>query len=286
MRLLRAYYFALKPRRTYANVMMALAGFLFACKWQIGWVLLMGTLVGTMLIILSACGVNNCMDHRIDARMPRTKKRATVTGVVSIRNLLALSTLLGVVGFTILARYTNWITFWVGVVAYVDYVVLYGWSKRHTIHSTLVGTVCGAASIVAGYTAVTGRFDRTALLLFLVMVFWQMPHFYSIGIFREKDYRSGGLPIWTVQKGVRSTQVWILVYTALYIVAVVVLGLWGKAGVLFTLVVGLFGFYWFALGLRGFSSVAPLKWSRSMFGFSLLSLLVLATGIMLAPLLP
>jgi protoheme IX farnesyltransferase len=61
--------------------------------------------------------------------------------------------------------------------------------------------------------------------------------------------------------------------------------MWGSAGLPFTAVVGLFGLYWLALGLKGFASVEPLKWSRSMFGFSLLTLLVLSASITLAPLL-
>jgi len=285
MQLLRAYYYALKPQRTYANVMTTLAGFLFACKWHVDFQLLAGALVGTTLIVLSACGVNNCTDRGIDARMPRTKKRATVTGVVPVHSLAALSIILGVAGFTVLASLTNWLTVLIGAIAYVDYVVLYAWAKRHTVHSTLIGTICGAAPITAGYTAVSGQFDIAALLLFLVMVFWQMPHFYAIGIFREKDYRAGGLPIWTVKKGVRSTQIWILVYTALYLMTVIALGIGGSAGLLFTAVVGLFGFYWLALGLKGFSSLEPLKWSRSMFGFSLLTLLVMSAAVAVAPLL-
>jgi protoheme IX farnesyltransferase len=236
--------------------------------------------------VLSACGVNNYTDRGIDARMPRTKKRATVTGGISARSLLALSAVLGITGFATLAVLTNWLTFLIGVIAYVDYVALYGWSKRHSIHSTLIGTISGAAPITAGYTAVIGRFDLTALLLFLVMVFWQMPHFYAIGIFREADYRAANLPIWTVRKGVRSTQIWILVYTALCLLSVVALGIWGSAGLLFASVAGLFGLYWLTLGIKGFSSADPSKWSRSMFGFSLLTLLVLSAGITLAPLLP
>jgi protoheme IX farnesyltransferase len=283
---LRAYYSVLKPERTYANVMTTGAGFLFASKWHIDWVLLVATLIGTTLIVMSACAANNATDRGIDAQMPRTKKRPTVTGEIPVRNVVILSALLGVAGLAILAHSVNWLTVILGAIAYVDYVVLYGWSKRTSIHSTLIGTISGAAPLVAGYTAVTGHFGFTALLLGLIMVFWQMPHFYAIGIFRHDDYKTANLPIWPVKKGVRSTQYWILAYTTLYLLAVVALGVFGSAGAVFTGVLGVLGVYWLWRGLSGFKSLDPAKWARGMFGFSLITLLVLSAGIAAAPLLP
>jgi protoheme IX farnesyltransferase len=182
--------------------------------------------------------------------------------------------------------HVNWQTLLVGAVGYVDYVVLYAWSKRTTVYSTLVGTISGAAPLVAGYVAVMGHFDLTALLLALIMVFWQMPHFYSIGIFRRDDYAAGGLPIWPVVKGVRSTQYWILVYTILYLLAVIALAIFGNGGVVFGLVIGMLGLYWLYRGLAGFRAQEPAKWARGMFGFSLITLLVLCAGLAFAPLLP
>jgi len=281
-----ALYAALKPERTYANVMTTGAGFLFACGWHIDWPLLVYVLLGTTLIVMSACAANNCTDRNLDARMPRTQERPTVTGVLSVRTLAYVAVILGLAGFAILAVHVNWLTVLVGAIGYVDYVVLYAWAKRTTVHSTLIGTISGAMPIVAGYTAVTGRFGTTALLLGLVMVFWQMPHFYAIGIFRREDYAAAKLPIWPVQKGVRSTQYWILVYTALYLAAVVALGVVGNAGVVFTVALGLLGVYWLVLGLKGFRTLKPVKWAHGMFGFSLVTLLVLSAGIAAAPILP
>ena len=283
---LQAYYAALKPERTYANVMTTAAGFLFACQWHVNWALLFYVLVGTTLVVMSACAANNYTDRGIDARMPRTRQRATVTGQVSGRGLLIIAAVFGLVGLAILAVHVNWVTVLVGSVAYVDYVVLYAWSKRTTPYSTLIGTISGAAPLVAGYTAVTGRFDLTALLLGLVMIFWQMPHFYSIGIFRRKDYAAADIPVWPVKYGVRSTQVWILVYTALYLLAVVALAVFGSAGVVFTAATGLLGLYWLWRGLAGFKQLDATKWARGMFGFSLVTLLVLSAAIAAAPLLP
>jgi protoheme IX farnesyltransferase len=289
----KAYYAALKPERTYANVMTTGAGFLFACRWHVDWLLLFYTLIGTTLIVMSACAANNYTDRGIDAKMPRTKKRATVTGHVTGGKLLAIAIVFGLVGLAILAVHVNWLTLLVGAIAYVDYVVLYAWSKRTTVHSTLIGTISGAAPLVAGYVAVTGRFDLTALLLALVMVFWQMPHFYSIGIFRRDDYAAGGLPIWPVVKGVRSTQIWMLVYTTLYVLAVLALALFGNSGVrhgsgglVFGVVIGALGLYWLLRGMAGLRAQEPAKWARGMFGLSLITLLALSVGVAFAPLLP
>lgn len=279
---LRAYYHALKPERTYANVMTTAAGFLFACAWHIPWALFVYTILGTTLIVMSACAANNVMDRAVDAKMPRTKKRATVTGEVSPRRLSVLAAVLGVVGFAILSVHVNWQTVLVGAIAYLDYVVLYGWSKRTTVHSTLVGTISGAAPLAAGYTAVTARFDHTAVILGLIMVFWQMPHFYAIGIFRRKDYAAGSLPIWTVKKGVKSTQRWMLAYICMYIVAALSLTIFSSAGWIYAVVVGLLGLYWLYLGVKGLKNQNPDKWARGLFGFSLVNLLVLSVMVSLA----
>jgi protoheme IX farnesyltransferase len=50
--------------------------------------------------------------------------------------------------------------------------------------------------------------------------------------------------------------------------------------------VGVLGVYWLWLGIRGLTVQKPEKWARSMFGFSLLTLLVLSISIAFAPLLP
>jgi len=283
---LKGYYEALKPERTYANVMTTAAGFLFACAWHIDWALLLYTLLGTTLVVMSACAANNCTDRGIDARMPRTKQRATVTGEVSVRWLTSVAVAFGLIGFAVLLVHVNWLTALVGVIAYIDYVVLYGWSKRTTVHSTLIGTISGAAPLVAGYTAVAGRFDVTALLLGLSMIFWQMPHFYAIGIFRHDDYKVGGLPVWPVQRGVRSAQYWMVAYTALYLCTGVSLAVFGHASATYAAVISLAGLYWLWLGVKGMHSLEPVKWARGIFGVSLVVLLVFSAAVALSPLLP
>jgi protoheme IX farnesyltransferase len=284
--ILKSYYAALKPERTYANVMTTLAGFLFACRLHIDWMLLIYTLLGTTCIVMSACAVNNVTDRGLDTRMPRTKRRATATGTVSASKLTYVAIVLGLVGFAILAVHVNWLTTLLGVIGYVDYTVLYAWTKRTTPWSTLVGTISGSVPLMAGYTAVTNSFDGIALLLGLVMLAWQMVHFYAIAIFRRDDYAAGDLPVWSVRYGVRSTQYWLVAFTVLYLVFIDWLDARGDMGATFLWVMGLLGVYWLYRGITGLRVVKPDKWAKGMFGFSLITLLVLSAMVALSPLLP
>jgi protoheme IX farnesyltransferase len=128
---LRTYYRLTKPGIIYGNVMTTLAGFLFAGTWSRGSfdiVLLLATVCGTSLVIASACVANNYIDQDIDRTMERTKKRALVMGDISGRSAIIFSIVLGITGFGLLLGLVNVLTAAAGAVAFIFYVVLYGWS--------------------------------------------------------------------------------------------------------------------------------------------------------------
>ena len=191
---LRDYYSLVKPGVLYGNALTAAAGFLLASAGVIDIWLFIALVIGTTLIIASACALNNFLDQDIDSKMERTKTRAIVAGKVKGSHAVILSVVLGVVGITILALFTNMLVVLVGIVGFVDYVVLYGMlSKRLSIHGTLVGSISGAAPILAGYVAVSGAFDIGAIIVFAAMFVWQMPEFYSISIYRRREYAAAGI---------------------------------------------------------------------------------------------
>src|SRR3981189_1142404 len=102
--------------------------------------------------------------------MTRTKKRALVSGLISGRNALIYATILGLIGFSLLVFHTNLLTAFIGFIGFFVYIVLYGISKRRSIHGTIVGSIAGAVPPVVGYLAVTNNFDSGAFLLFLILV--------------------------------------------------------------------------------------------------------------------
>lgn len=266
--------------------MTAAAGFLLASKGNVAFWTLLATLVGTSLIIASACVFNNYLDRGIDKKMERTKKRALVTGAISVPAAITYACVLGIAGFGVLAAYTNAITVVVGAVGIFSYVVLYGYFKRSSVHGTLVGSISGATSLVAGYTAVTGRFDLLALLLFLFMAAWQMPHFYAIGTYRLNDYKKAGLPILPVKRGIAATKRQILFYIVLVMISVSSLTLFHYAGLAFLAVMLVVTTLWLRLAIKGFRVKDNVKYGHQIFGFSLLTLLAFSLMISVTHYLP
>jgi heme o synthase len=288
----RRYYSLTKPGVLYGNAITGVAGFLLASSYfrTFDFWLFAATIVGMTLVIASACVLNNVLDRDIDSKMERTKTRATVLGAVKGRNAVVFSILLGGFGIGMLALWTNWLVVAIGVGGFIDYVVLYGMlSKRLSIHGTLVGSISGAAPILAGYVAVSGRIDAGAIIAFAMLFLWQLPEFYSIAIYRHDEYKAAGVPVMAVIKGIKNTKWQIYAYTAAFVTATLLLTAYGYTGWVYLMVMGLLGACWLWIGAKGFEAKTKAqneKWARRMFRFSLIMVLMLSLMVSIGPLLP
>ena len=265
--------------------MAAAAGYLFASKWQIDWPVFAALIFGATLVIASAGVLNNYVDRDLDRKMTRTKKRPLASGQISDLATIVYAAVLGIAGFWILS-YTNWLTWGIINAAYFSYIVVYGLAKRYTVHSTLVGTIPGGASLVAGYTAVTNRLDEATLILFLIMLSWQMVHFYAIAIYRLKDYTAAKIPILPAKKGVKATKIYMLVYLIIFIIAVSSLTVIGRTGYIYLVTMVLLGSVWLRKVIEGFSTGNDERWAQGVFKFSLAVLLAMSGMLSVGPILP
>lgn len=261
------------------NEFSVLAGFFLASRGLINFNLLLWVFIGTFLVMGSGCGFNNFLDRGIDKKMERTKKRALAVGEVSPNSAFVFAGLVGVLGLFILLQFTNFLTFGLGIVGLLFYVVLYGWAKRKSVHGTLVGSIAGAIPPVAGYTAVSGRLDIEALILFLILTFWQMPHFYGIAIYRLKDYKAAGIPVLPSVKGIKQTKLQIIFYTIAFIIVSSLLSFLGYTGKIYLVVMGLLGLIWFWDGVKGFRVKDSEKWARKIFSFSLIIIMAFCIAV-------
>lgn len=282
-----AYYQLTKPGVLYGNVLTAVAGFFLAARGQVDWLLFFAMLAGMTLVVAAACVLNNYLDYDIDQLMERTKKRPSVTGEVARPRILLFAIILAIIGFTILVLWTNWLVVLIGAIGYITYVWLYGaLSKRRSVHGTLVGSISGAMPIAGGYAAVSGQPDAGLAIVFLILFFWQFPEFYSIAIYRRKEYAAAHVPVMSVVKGVHSTTIQIFLYTILYVLSTLSLTIFGYTGVTYFVVMALVGGYWIWLGAKGLASPEPEVWARQMFRFSMITILVLCLMVAIGPLLP
>lgn len=275
----RDYYRLTKPGIIRGNLVHILAGVIFAHAYGFAWQSVVGVLVGTGLVIASACVVNNYTDRGIDERMKRTRTRASVTGAVSLQSAMIFASLLFLVGFAVLLTMTNLLVAIIGLTAYVFYTLFYAIAKRKTVHSTLVGAIPGALPALAGYAAVGGRLDMAAWLLFLLILVWQMPHFYAISIFRREEYKEAGLPVLGVVKGFKEVRRQMGLYMLVYLLVVILIIVSGSINLLGGAVLLLGAIYWLRMFLRRVQDED--KWARAVFGSSLLLTLCLLLAVTL-----
>lgn len=283
----RSYLQLIKPGITLSNTLTGVAGFFLAAsvvKFSLS--ALIGATFGIALIIASACVFNNVLDRDIDKRMKRTAKRDVASGVISVSKALVFAGILGLSGFLVILFLTNTLTFVLGMIAFVWYVAVYGYAKRTTVYSTLIGGVAGALPPVAGYTALAGKIDIAAIILFLILFFWQMPHFYAIAMFRRTDYSSAKLPVWSVVYGMKSAQRQLLIFTIIYAVVTGLLYVFGYTGIVYLVLSTALSAYWVYRGISLYNKLDEEKWARKMFGISLLILLAMCLLIAIGGYLP
>ena len=271
VKMVRRYYWLAKPGIVYGNLFTAIAAYIFGAKGFGNVSVFFGMIVGVALVIACGCVLNNIYDKDIDMYMERTKSRSLVTRKITTSSAVVYAAVLGGIGFTYLVLYTNIQTVICGVVGLVFYVPIYTIAKRRTVHGTLIGTISGATPPVAGYVAATSRFDITALLLFLTLVTWQMPHFYAIAVRRLDDYKKAGIPVLPAVKGIAYTVTQIRAYIAGFIICIVLLSIYADAGVLFGVCMSMIGIRWL-IGSTASVQNDVSQWAKRVFSFSLLSL--------------
>ncbi len=166
------------------------------------WFGLLATLLGTAVACVGAGILNQVYERDTDAMMRRTQSRPLPAGRLKpvLGNLLGLS--LGALGVAVLYLQTNAIAAALCAFTILSYWLVYTPMKRRSHLSTLVGAVPGAMPPVIGYTAATGAVygpssivAPTAILLFLIMFLWQLPHFLAIAWMYREDYARAKLPV-------------------------------------------------------------------------------------------
>ncbi|MBA60849.1 MAG: protoheme IX farnesyltransferase [Planctomycetaceae bacterium] len=193
-------YIELTKPRISIMVMVSVAVTAFVARHgQPDFLAIIHALIGTLLTAGSASAMNQWMERDLDGRMPRTKNRPIPAGRIRSQQVMLLVVTSLVIGAGYLAVMVNPLTAALSVLTWVVYVAIYTPMKTRTPLNTAVGAVSGALPILMGWAAVEGSWtDARWAALFLVMFFWQFPHFMAIAYLYRKQYDQAGMKMWTV----------------------------------------------------------------------------------------
>ena len=210
-----AAYFALtKPRVVSLIVFTAVIGMLLATPGMVPPKLLFAATLGIALVAGAAAAINCLVEQNIDAVMRRTSWRPLPRGELTSRQTLVFALAVGSLGLWVLYRFVNPLTAYLTLVTFVGYAIVYTvLLKPATPQNIVIGGASGAMPPVLGWAAITGEVPPEALILFLVIVIWTPPHFWSLALYRRDDYANARLPMLPVTHGIRYTQVMIVLYT-------------------------------------------------------------------------
>jgi protoheme IX farnesyltransferase len=238
-------------------------------------------LVGSGLAVAAANTFNMVWEHETDRLMQRTRRRPLAARRLPLGLAIAFGGVTTLVSWLVLILGTNPLTAMLALLALGSYVFVYTPLKFRTPLALLVGAVPGAVPPLLGWTAATDRIDLGGLVLFGVLLAWQMPHFLAIALHRRADYARAGIRCVPLVRGDLAARhqalAWSLVLVAVSI-TLVPLGLAGSIYGVVAAALGLGFVGWAATGLRPAVGAA---WARGFFLASLVYLPALVGGLVL-----
>jgi heme o synthase len=221
---LQQYYQLTKPRVVSLIVFCAVIGMFLAVPEGLppAGKVFFATL-GIALVAGAAAAVNCLVEQKIDALMARTRARPLPRGEIGSGDTLVFSGVIGGLGLMLLWYQVNPLTMGLTLGTFVGYAIVYTVIlKPATPQNIVIGGASGAMPPVLGWAAVTGEVSHEALLLFLIVFAWTPPHFWSLALYRTREYARAGLPMLPVTHGQKFTRLHVLLYT-LILVAVTLL---------------------------------------------------------------
>jgi protoheme IX farnesyltransferase len=173
------------------------------------------TAILCITVAAGACGaINMWYDRDIDAIMRRTRNRPIPAGRIQPGPALGFGVTLAVGSVLVMGLALNIAAALILALSICFYVFVYTmWLKRRTPQNIVIGGAAGAFPPVIGWAAVTGSVDLIPLVLFAMIFIWTPPHFWSLALWANDDYRRAGIPMLPVVAGAKETRRQILLYT-------------------------------------------------------------------------
>ncbi len=204
-----------KPRLNLLVVTSTLVGYAMAPGEPLGFVRVIGMLLGTGLVAGGASAFNQVIERDLDALMRRTRTRPLPDQRLQPIEGVLFGTAMTLAGILMIVAASNLLAAAVALATLLIYALVYTPLKRRTSFGTVIGAIPGALPPIIGWAAVEGSVTVEAWALFGIMFLWQLPHFLAIAWMYRDDYARAGFPMLAViEPDGRSTGRQAVVYAA------------------------------------------------------------------------
>lgn len=242
----RDYFSLLKPRVMSLVIFTGLVGLYIApgtIHPVISFIAILCIAIGSG----AAGAINMWYERDIDCLMERTKNRPLPKQAMPPEEALHFGVGLSFAAVIIMGLFVNLVAASLLALAILFYVFIYTiWLKRVTPQNIVIGGAAGALPPMIGWAAVTGDVSLESFLLFLIIFIWTPPHFWALSLYKCGDYTKAGVPMMPVIKGIKHTQLQILIYSAVLFFITILpyyIGMFGKVYLCAALILGIIFMY-------------------------------------------
>jgi protoheme IX farnesyltransferase len=217
---------------------------------------------GLYFLSSGSLALNQVQEWKLDQGMKRTASRPIAAGKLKpvAGGILAFTYIF--LGLNLLFEISGSSAL-LGAITIILYngVYTYIW-KRRWVFGAVPGAIPGALPVTIGYMANPGAniFSLESIYLFLIMFFWQMPHFWALAIRYRDDYASVNIPTAPVTLGVERTIYHIGIYTFAYVITAMASPWFVHASWIYIALVGPFCFKVLQEYFRFFRSKGERRW--------------------------
>lgn len=212
---IKAYTDLIKFRLSALVTFSAVFGFILGDSGAFfSWGKFFALMIGGFLISGASGAANEILERDYDKLMKRTQNRPLPLKLISLSEAYWFTTLIALLGITILWLFTNPLTTGLGILSMILYVFVYTPLKRVGPIAVFVGAIPGAMPPLLGWTAATGAITYEALIIFGIQFIWQFPHFWAIAWVGDEDYKKAGFKLLpSGGKKDLNTAIQIMIYT-------------------------------------------------------------------------
>ena len=181
-----------KARLTLLVLLTTAVGFYLGADSPINFAALLHTVFGTAAAAAGAAALNQWWEYKLDALMHRTRSRPVPAGRMRPRDAVVLGAALSIFGVAYLAFVCNALSAALAAITIIVYIFAYTPLKLVSTFNTALGAVPGAIPPMIGWAAARGTLNAGAWMLFAILFFWQLPHFFAIAWMYRDDYARAG----------------------------------------------------------------------------------------------